>query len=59
MSWGVLGCLGVSWGNKTDRNWRPQTKFRSWKKRNTVVFFHGYLIKIEVVGNRLFHCAHR
>ena len=19
MSWGVLGCLGVSWGNKTDR----------------------------------------
>ena len=20
VSWGVLGCLGVSWGNKTDRD---------------------------------------
>ena len=28
MSWGVLGCLGVSWGNKTDRYLTPAPNLR-------------------------------
>ena len=28
VSWGVLGCLGVSWGNKTDRDCRADSQCR-------------------------------
>ena len=33
--------------------------FRRRKMRNTVVVFHVFLYKIEVVGNRLFPLGHR
>ena len=42
-----------------DQNGGRKRSLEVGKSEIQLLFFHGYLIKKEVVGNRLFHCAHR